>query len=1387
MQKGGGLTVDEGYAISIDAAGNTYSTGYFTGSASFGTTTLTSSGSTDLFLTKTDNQGNYVWAIKAGGSGSDRGLNIQADAQGNSYVTGYFYGTATFGTQQITSSGNQDVFIAKYDNTGTLLWVVKAGGNGADIGNGITVDNSGNVIVTGEFKGTATFGTTSLTSAGTNSDAFITKLNSSGIFQWTEQGSGPLTIKGIDVASDNQGNIYTTGQFSGNITFDATHTNTMYNAIYLVKYNSSGQEQWYRRIGAGVSNIANAITADGTGNIYLTGDFTGSLTFFGASSNYTLTNTYSKKVFTAKYANSGAFTWAKAAGSQSTLSSKDIAIDGSGNAYIVGHFECKLDEFAAIYGQGTFNSVGYKDIFVCKYSSTGIHQYSKNIGGRQNDYGYGITVSSSGKVHFTGSFNNTLFIPVSSNFSASNLALWNQYACTGNSPYCSDSDYGNYYGLPTSGNLDIAIAGCFDPARQPYDYYLRSGSSCSRPQNSVCIEPNCPDTLLGCALGTIKAYTNTCPDIGPQYKYQWDTNPSDTGASVIINGNGDYYVTVTTEDGCFTSNDSIYVNAHPAPSAPDITDSKGVNTNSTQPLTIELCNPDSVTLTAGGIGTNTYHWTGPGLPASGLSTNNILVTQSGLYRLTVIDSNGCDNSTSVTVTFFPPLDSFLLKIYSQDTFTICEGNSAYVQLYDSISNPTALQLCLTTGVSYAVTTTWTATPFAVVGSGCDTYGYVYATTSGVYNIHAMVIRENLCDADTHYISKDIYIQVNPVPTITPFTVTIVGSEYFCPGDSTLLVGTGAPNYLWLGPGVNGMTDDSIYVSTPGTYTAVSSYADTNIHGCFASHNSHDIVTVNVKPQPSIITNSTLICPNDSIQLTCIGGGTDFHWEGPNGYIPGDTIIYATDPGQYYCIVNDSDSCGLVTNTILLAQYSTPQLLANGDLYICDGDSVQISVISNDSSVIEWQTPLSGGGLTQTVYTPGTYTCKITSCGIVTYASIDVLPANPTAEITWNKLLCKNDSIILSGNPGMSQYHWSPGGDTTASITIYGPGTYLLTTTDSNGCEAISDSTIISVVEVSSTIASTDDSVICFGDSLTLTGPSGYDQYQWTPGNDTGVSQTVFLPGIYYLTVIDTNGCKDTSAPFQVFMPDTITDVNIIGDLHFCENDSVVLKAKDSKMINYTWSPLNFKGPKYVVYTTGTYRLTTIDSFGCVAKADSIQVIMDSNDLITPITKDTLICAHLEITLEAATPIGTINWFDTIGGNLLQTGETYFIDDPILSKTYFVKSVRSVCSSGYAPVQLNVQDCDNLNAPNVFTPNGDGINDEFKFHINGASCFHFKIYNRWGILIFESDNMDIGWNGRVRQSGEMAVDGTYYYIVEYCKYDGDYGTKTGYITLLKEAR
>ncbi|MEO8149741.1 MAG: SBBP repeat-containing protein, partial [Bacteroidia bacterium] len=172
----GGSGSDDAYDASVDGAGNCYVAGYFHDTISFGTDTLMSSGNDDAFIAKYNSSGTALWAKRAGGVNGDRAYSVAADVSGKVYITGSFEDTASFNSTNLISNGDKDIFVAEYNSSGVLQWAMRAGGSGFDRGYGITTDQSGNVYTTGVFEQTASFGTLPVISSGLL-DFFLTKIS----------------------------------------------------------------------------------------------------------------------------------------------------------------------------------------------------------------------------------------------------------------------------------------------------------------------------------------------------------------------------------------------------------------------------------------------------------------------------------------------------------------------------------------------------------------------------------------------------------------------------------------------------------------------------------------------------------------------------------------------------------------------------------------------------------------------------------------------------------------------------------------------------------------------------------------------------------------------------------------------------------------------------------------------------------------------------------------------------------------------------------------------------------------------------------------------------------------------------------------------------------
>jgi hypothetical protein len=211
----GGSLQDQALGVANDGSGGAIMVGIFTGTATFGAITLVSAGSSDIFVLHATSAGQIDWAVRAGGSGADtgmfhRGSHIAPDGLGGAIITGSFVATASFGATTLTSAGGTDIFAAHVTSAGVIDWAVRAGGSDADYGYSAAPDGMGGAIITGEFRGTASFGT-SLTSAG-GTDIFAAHVTSAGSMDWALRAGGTADDDGNSIAADATGAVIVMGR-----------------------------------------------------------------------------------------------------------------------------------------------------------------------------------------------------------------------------------------------------------------------------------------------------------------------------------------------------------------------------------------------------------------------------------------------------------------------------------------------------------------------------------------------------------------------------------------------------------------------------------------------------------------------------------------------------------------------------------------------------------------------------------------------------------------------------------------------------------------------------------------------------------------------------------------------------------------------------------------------------------------------------------------------------------------------------------------------------------------------------------------------------------------------------------------------------------------------
>lgn len=333
--------VDDGAEdVSADSLGNCYVTGYFSGTAHFGSGTVTSTGGQDVFVAKYDTNGDIVWVSQAGGNGNDKGRSISIDKHGNSYITGKFNSSMSFGNISLSGCGSDDIFVTKLDPTGNFLWANEAGGKGIDCGNAISVDGNENCYITGEFKNDISFGNASISAAGMW-DAFIAKYDTDGKFEWATNGGGSGSDGGNGIATTLTGESYVTGYFDGSAMFKSTvllsgtTLTGVIGEIFVVKYNTDGNLLWAKKAGGNEYDWANDIAIDNFSNCYITGFFQGTASF----GNTMLISSGAEDICIAGYDQTGNFLWAKKAGGISNDEGLAITANSSGNIFVTGNFQ----------------------------------------------------------------------------------------------------------------------------------------------------------------------------------------------------------------------------------------------------------------------------------------------------------------------------------------------------------------------------------------------------------------------------------------------------------------------------------------------------------------------------------------------------------------------------------------------------------------------------------------------------------------------------------------------------------------------------------------------------------------------------------------------------------------------------------------------------------------------------------------------------------------------------------------------------------------------------------------------------------------------------------------------------------------------------------------
>jgi len=377
----GGLGADAAQAVALDGSGNPVITGYHTGAVDFGGGVLPNFGGRDFFVAKYVGTGTYQWAQGYGSTPTDEGRGVVVDGMANVYVTGLFSMNATFGGATLMSAGLTDIFLAKYNTAGIHQWSVRFGSTNADEGNGVALDASGNVVMTGMFDGTVNFGGGNRISAGI--DVILAKYNSSGTHQWSQNFGSVSDDRGLSVATDAASNVFMTGFFSGAADFGGGILPGGSPALFVAKYNSAGTHQWSKQASSMSGATGRSVSIDNASNVLLTGNFA-SVANFGGSN---LSSVGFDDVVIAKYTNAGVHKWSYAFGSSSSDAGVAVVADPSRNVFLAGNFNLSIN-----FGGSALNSAGLQDMFLAKFAGEAQQPLVRSISDIGNDQGRQVLI-----------------------------------------------------------------------------------------------------------------------------------------------------------------------------------------------------------------------------------------------------------------------------------------------------------------------------------------------------------------------------------------------------------------------------------------------------------------------------------------------------------------------------------------------------------------------------------------------------------------------------------------------------------------------------------------------------------------------------------------------------------------------------------------------------------------------------------------------------------------------------------------------------------------------------------------------------------------------------------------------------------------------------------
>lgn len=1273
-----------------------------------------------MLLAVTTYSQNWNWSRMMGSPNVLASNAVCTDASGFSYVVGAFSGTADFGSGiSLTATGQEDMFLVKYDNFGSPVWAIRGGMGQQDNARDIKIDPAGDIYIVGEYTDSIRFatnlGSVAITSAG-GVDLYVAKFDpADGKCVWLKSAGGTgadaayaLALMGTD--------IYVTGSFEGIATFGSSNTGLAAGTdAFLAQLNAQTQTwTWVRRGGASGSDRGTSLCTDGS-SVYMTGHFQGMNFSMGAGMAI---GNGGIEGFVAKVSTAGLTQWiATIENPTGTETPTKLASDGT-DIYVTGHttssgnltFRGSMTLSAPIPGVAT-------DMWLGKITSNGTWLWVRVMGGPNSELSMTVLPIGTTTVAIAGSYENALQLgnnALSGNGVDCFLATFSAldgltlgamgWGGAGNSianglsldPNCNLITSGDFNGsISYSGASNLSASGSKSGHLASIGAFNFFSPALSPAADSICPGDSITLNLTGVPFTSISWEAST--DNGAT----WIPFGSPNSDSIRVAPQGTTIYRSNYSDNCTSGslNATILVQTGTIPSIvalPDTSCSADSPFNFTVSPAIPLGN---LSLPSGfaDLGGGTISMD-PGAATAGWST----------VQYTYTDSTGCPNSVSDSVFVANPailsINGFQPQFCSSDTVNhLFSGNLAPVGTISSNCN------CLTN-----------------VGSGTATFQPSAAPVGTPISL--MYAYSNGCNTQVSY---NIVVNANPI-------VDIIGlPSAACTGDSAFLIST-TDTMGTFSPAIPGITD-------LGNGTAI-------IDPTLLSLGNHTITyTVNSGSCPGIDTASIFLHPLPMVSISgfmtayCQDADIDtVLGTPPTNYIFQPSAPYLVDIGNGQALFipglapldsliplsythTSAVGCSATSTDLVIVRAVPVPEIQGLDTAYCAGalpDTLRGNFPNNGS----WSTASFLDSLSPASAILSPDSCVLDAQLWVVYAATNAygctaadsasfrVSSLPSPSAGADAAICEGDSALLGLSPVPGQsYQWTlpngnPGGTTAQTlVTPASTSTYVLETANAYGCTTM-DSVVVTVAPSPIVYAGVDDT-ICLGDSLTL------------PGAAAGHTSLLWYDGF---------GWTSTLAQ-----------------------------------------------PQFAPTQSATYTLVAQGAFATCR--DSDQVIVTVVQPITNLDAgpDLNVGSGEDVQLQAVAPSsGTGTWYCASG--ILQPENPNAYNSAVLAPppgtwTMIWEVTNSPCPVQRDSILITVTE---LHFPTGFSPNGDGVNDMLVFA--GLEMYaenQLKVFNRWGNLVAEFNNYGNNWSG-TNASGQPLPEDTYYYVLDL----GDGQAVTRYLVL-----